>query len=57
MIMCCADKGTTVEVLALMGLFGLCWSSLQAVILERNEIIHARWTPQVHGSPHVEGVC
>ena len=57
MIMCCADKGTTVEVLALMGLFGLCWSSLQAVILERNEINHASWTPQVHDSPHLQGVC
>lgn len=52
-----ADKGTPVEVLALMGLFGLCWSSLQAVILERNEINHASWTLQVHNSPHLEGVC
>ena len=45
--MICAGKGTTVEVLACMGLFGLFWSSIQAVGLEHEAVRQVAWTPQV----------
>ena len=42
-----AGKGTTVEVLAFMGLFGLVLSSVQAAVLEREAVANVSWTPQV----------
>ena len=35
------------EVLAFMGLFGLVWSTLQAVCLESAAVAATTWTPQV----------
>ena len=45
--MCAAGRGTTVEVLAFLGAFGLFWAGLQAAALELGELRALRWTPEV----------
>lgn len=52
-----SGKGTTVEVLAFLGLFGLLWAGLQTAALERQQLRGLHWSPEVMGGPRYPHAC
>ena len=46
----CAGRGTTVEVLAFFGVFGLLWAGIQASAVEHAQLRALNWTPEVSPS-------